>query len=196
MEIEPKHLHTLLEHVRQCQHCAPELPQPPRPILQAHPQARILIAAQAPGRLAHERGRPFADPSGDRLRQWLGVSTEQFYDPELFALVPMGFCYPGKGRAGDLPPRPECAARWRAPLLGQLTQVQLTLVLGQYARRYHLPGSPGTLQEQVRCWQQHWPAALLLPHPSPRNTLWLRRNPWFAAEILPVLRARVREILS
>lgn len=186
----------LLAELRACQVCAEKLPQAPRPVLQAHPQAKILIAAQAPGRRAHASGLPFDDLSGDRLRDWLGVSRAQFYDPQLFALVPMGFCYPGKGRTGDLPPRAECAPRWRAFLLSHLLHVDLTLVIGQYARQYHLPTSQGSLQELVRNWCHYGPALIPLPHPSPRNTLWLRRNPWFAKEVLPALRERVAAILS
>lgn len=185
----------LLQELKSCSLCAASLPNAPRPVLQVHPQAKILIAAQAPGRHAHAHALPFADQSGDRLRDWLGVSREEFYDPQLFALLPMGFCYPGKGRSGDLPPRPECASRWRASLLAQLRQVQLTLVIGQYARRYHLPDSPGPLQQLVRNWRHYAPSVFPLPHPSPRNILWLRRNPWFAEEVLPALRERVAEIL-
>ena len=185
----------LLQELKSCSLCAASLPNAPRPVLQVHPQAKILIAAQAPGRYAHAQALPFADQSGDRLRDWLGVSREEFYDSHLFALLPMGFCYPGKGRSGDLPPRPECASRWRASLLAQLRQVQLTLVIGQYARRYHLPDSPGSLQQLVRNWRHYAPFVFPLPHPSPRNILWLRRNPWFAEEVLPALRERVAEVL-
>ncbi|MEY2340694.1 uracil-DNA glycosylase family protein [Acidithiobacillus sp. IBUN Pt1247-S3] len=185
----------LLAELRTCQVCAEKLPQAPRPVLQIHPQAKILIAAQAPGRRAHASGLPFDDLSGDRLRDWLGVSRAQFYDPQIFALVPMGFCYPGKGRSGDLPPRSECAPRWRNSLLSHLLQVELTLVIGQYARQYHLPTSQGSLQELVRNWRDYAPALIPLPHPSPRNTLWLRRNPWFVEEVLPALRERVAAIL-
>ncbi|MBU2754885.1 uracil-DNA glycosylase family protein [Acidithiobacillus sp. CV18-2] len=185
----------LLQELESCSLCATSLPNAPRPVLQVHPQAKVLIAAQAPGRHAHAHALPFADQSGDRLRDWLGVSREEFYDSHLFALLPMGFCYPGKGRSGDLPPRPECASRWRASLLAQLRQVQLTLVIGQYARRYHLPDSPGSLQQLVRNWRHYAPSVFPLPHPSPRNILWLRRNPWFAEEVLPALRERVAEVL-
>jgi uracil-DNA glycosylase len=187
---------SLLARVRACTHCADLLPLGPRPVLQLDPQARILIAAQAPGRRVHATGLPFNDPSGDRLRAWLGVDRVTFYDARKLALVPMGFCYPGTGKAGDLPPRPECAALWRAPLLATLKQLELTLVVGQYALAYHLPDAPRTLTETVRQWRQYWPAVLPLPHPSPRNNLWLRRNPWFEAEVVPVLRARVAEILN
>jgi uracil-DNA glycosylase len=186
----------LFAAARACTHCADVLPLGPRPVFQLDPQARILIAAQAPGRRVHETGLPFNDPSGDRLRAWLGIDRTTFYDARKLALVPMGFCYPGTGKSGDFPPRPECAALWRAPLLATLKQLELTLVVGQYALAYHLPGAPKTLTETVRQWPRYWPDVLPLPHPSPRNNLWLRRNPWFEAEVVPVLRARVAEILK
>lgn len=182
--------------MRACTRCAPDLPLGPRPVLQLHPSARILVAAQAPGRKVHETGLPFNDASGDRLRDWLGITREVFYDPTQLAIVPMGFCFPGTGRSGDLPPRPECAPLWRAPLLSHLKQLQLTLVIGRYAQAYHLPGSHATLTEQVRGWPSHWPTVVPLPHPSPRNNLWLRRNPWFEAELLPRLRIRVAAVLD
>lgn len=188
-------LTALLDEIHVCRLCAPVLPQAPRPILQAGATARILIAGQAPGRRAHERGLPFADASGDRLRAWLGLSREQFYDPQRIAIVPMGFCYPGRGRSGDLPPRPECAERWRRQLLAQLPQIELTLLVGRYAQAWHL-GAGVSLTERVRQWRRVWPQQVPLPHPSPRNTLWLRRNPWFEQELLPCLRQRVAELLD
>lgn len=186
----------LLADVRSCTLCAAHLPLGPRPVLQAHGAARILIAGQAPGRKVHASGVPFDDASGDRLRDWLGISRETFYDPRQVAILPMGFCYPGSGKSGDLPPRPECAPAWRAPLLTQLTHVQLTLVIGQYALAYHLPEGPATVTEAVQDWRTHWPYQLVLPHPSPRNNLWLRRNPWFETELLPRLRERVSAVLA
>ncbi len=186
----------LLEEIRRCQICAEFLPLGPRPILQAGNDARILIAGQAPGRKAHETGIPFNDASGDRLREWLGVSREVFYDPDCFAILPMGFCYPGTGNSGDLPPRPECAVTWRNRLMSGVEKIQLTLVIGQYAMAWHLPGAAPTLTDAVRNWRKHWPTVLPLPHPSPRNNLWLKRNPWFAAEVLPALRQRVAEVLA
>lgn len=187
---------SLLSEVRACDLCAGELPMGPRPVLQLHPAARILIAAQAPGRKVHETGVPFNDASGERLRHWLGVTREEFYDPRLFAIVPMGFCYPGKGSFGDLPPRPECAPRWRMPLLRTLDQLQLTLVIGQYAASYHLPDERSGLTAVVRNWRSHWPGVVALPHPSPTNNRWLARNRWFEQEVVPMLRARVAEILQ
>ena len=187
---------TLLDRVRACTLCESALPHGVRPVLQVHPKARILIAGQAPGRKVHETGIPFDDASGKRLREWLGVSREVFLDRRRFAILPMGFCYPGSGSSGDLAPRPECAATWRAQLLQVLTQVELTLVLGTFAQAWHLGSSGRTLTETVKDWRSHWPRALPLPHPSPRNGLWLRRNAWFEAEVLPALRERVASLLA
>ncbi len=187
----------LLQQVRACDICQPDLPLGPRPVLQFDPRAPILIAAQAPGRKVHETGLPFNDPSGDRLREWLGVDRESFYDAKRFAIIPMGFCFPGTGKSGDLPPRPECAPAWRKELLAQLPNLQLTLVIGQYAHAYHLPeSSHPNLTETVKAWKDFWPERLPLPHPSPRNNLWLKRNPWFTEEVLPVLRKRVKVLLK
>lgn len=185
----------LLEEVRACDRCAPHLPAGPNPVLQVHPEARILIAGQAPGRRVHESGVPFDDPSGDRLRDWLGIDRDTFHDARRIAILPMGFCYPGTGRSGDLPPRPECAPAWREALLDHLREVQLTLVIGAWAQAYHLDGE-APVTERVRAWRERWPAMLPLPHPSPRNRIWLRRNPWFEREVLPALRTRVAELLT
>ena len=185
-----------LTQVRACTLCAAHLPHKARPVLQLHPQARILIASQAPGRKVHESGIPFDDASGNRLREWMGVTREVFYDPTQVAIVPMGLCFPGSGKSGDLPPRPECAPAWRKPLLSHLRHLELTLLIGQYAQAYHLGPENSSLTEAVKSWRDHWPDVIPLPHPSPRNNLWLRRNPWFEAEILPALRSRVSEILA
>lgn len=195
---------TLLAQVRACTLCAPLLPLGPRPVLQWHPDARILIAGQAPGRKVHDSGVPFNDASGERLRAWLGLGKDVFYDACRVAILPMGFCFPGTGKSGDLPPRPECAATWRAPLLAGLPRVQLTLVLGQYAQAWHLPTPQGEaaqgVTEQVQGWRERLqgpgPHTLPLPHPSPRNNLWLQRNPWFAQDVLPALQARVAAALA
>ncbi|MGA2080476.1 MAG: uracil-DNA glycosylase family protein [Holophaga sp.] len=187
---------SLLGEVRGCRLCSERLPLGPRPVLQFHPGARILVASQAPGRRAHGSGIPFSDASGDRLRDWLGLDREAFYDPGKVAILPMGFCYPGTGRGGDLPPRPECAPAWRERLLGLLVGLRLTLVIGRYALAYHLPGAGPPVTGAVRGWREHWPALVPLPHPSPRNLLWLRRNPWFEAELLPALRDQVAEVLG
>ena len=188
-------LTTLLQDVRACAVCAAHLPLGPRPIVQMHASARILIVGQATGRKVHDTGIPFNDASGNRLRTWLGMSADVFYDPSLVALLPMGFCFPGTGKSGDLPPRPECAPTWRAALLAHLHQVELTLVIGQYAQAYHLPDAPGSLTDTVLAWRAHWPWVVPLPHPSPRNNLWLKRNPWFEVAVLPALRERVQAVL-
>lgn len=188
-------LKVLLPQVLDCTLCTRSLPLGPRPVLQIHTSARILIAGQAPGRRVHESGVPFDDVSGDRLRDWLRVDREAFYNPRNFAILPMGFCYPGTGKSGDLPPRPECAPAWREALLSTLKQVELTLVLGQYAQAYHLGADAGSVTELVQDWKGYWPTRLPLPHPSPRNQLWVSRNPWFVKEVLPALRRRVRALL-
>ncbi len=186
----------LLTEVRACTRCAAHLPLGPRPVLQLHASARLLVAGQAPGRKVHETGLPFNDASGDRLRDWLGISRATFYDARQVAIVPMGFCFPGTGKSGDLPPRPECAPAWRAPLLSHLQQLRLTLVIGRYALAYHLPDAGASLTEGVQSWRKHWPRVVPLPHPSGRNNLWLRRNPWFEQELLPLLRTRVAQVLA
>lgn len=186
----------LLQQVRACTLCEADLPHGVRPVLQAHPKARLLIAGQAPGRKVHASGVPFDDASGDRLRAWLGLSPTQFYDAEQVAILPMGFCYPGTGKSGDLAPRRECAPAWREALLASLPHVALTVVLGAYARKYHLPDVKGSLTDVVRAWRERWPEVILLPHPSPRNNIWLRRNPWFEVEVLPALKTRVSNLLN
>ena len=187
----------LLQQVRACTTCAEHLPHGTRPVLQADAQARILIAGQAPGSKVHASGVPFDDASGERLRQWMGLARETFYDPQRVAIVPMGFCYPGTGRSGDLPPRRECAPQWRAGLLQAMPHIELTLVIGQYAMDWHLPGrKPQNLTDTVRAWRECGPTLLPIPHPSPRNNLWLKANPWFEAEVVPALQARIRSVLA
>ena len=183
-----------MTRIRACRLCEQSLPLGPRPVLQADPEARLLIVGQAPGRRVHETGVPFDDPSGDRLRAWLGIDRTTFYDPLRVALVPMGFCYPGRGAAGDAPPRPECAPTWRPEVLPRLSRIRLTVAAGRYAQAYHL-GARGSVAETVRGWRSTGDV-VAIPHPSPRNTGWLRRNPWFEAELLPWLRTRVREALG
>jgi len=178
-------LSSLLTDVRSCKICEKHLPLGPRPIVQLHAKTSILIAGQAPGRKAHESGIPFDDASGNRLRQWLGMSKDVFYDPRKVAILPMGFCYPGTGKSGDFPPRPECASEWRDKLLERLKYLQLTLVIGQYAQKFHLPENQGTVTEIVRAWERGWPTVVPLPHPSPRNNRWLKSNAWFEDELLP-----------
>jgi uracil-DNA glycosylase len=182
----------IVAEVRQCTFCA-GLPLGPRPIFQIGTQARILIVGQAPGRLTHAKGLPFDDVSGDRLRLWMGISREIFYDDSKVACLPMGFCYPGKGNGGDLPPRPECAPRWRSRLLPFVPNINLTLVIGHYAQAFHFPDDKRNLTEQVRTWDGS--LAVPLPHPSPRNGFWLRANPWFESDVLPRLRLKVQMTL-
>ncbi len=187
---------TLSKQIRQCTLCEPALPQGANPVFSASPDARILVVGQAPGIRVHRSGIPFDDPSGVRLREWLGVSRETFYDPSHFAILPMGFCYPGTGKSGDLPPRPECAEAWRERLLSSLRQVELTLVIGQYAQRWHLPQVQKNLTETVRAWRDYGPGIVPLPHPSPRNNIWLKRNPWFSEYLLPSLKIMTQEALN
>ena len=185
-------LQDLLAEVRQCRRCEEQLPLGPRPVVRAAASARLLIVGQAPGTRVHASGVPWDDPSGDRLRQWLQLDKERFYDESRVAIVPMGFCYPGKGKSGDLPPRPECAPLWHEPLLARLPAVELVLLVGSYAQGYYLGNSRETLTHRVRRWRDFGPRFLPTPHPSPRNTLWLRRNPWFEQEVVPEIRKRVR----
>lgn len=189
-------LEELVAEIRACRHCAAHLPNEPRPVVWVHPEARILIAGQAPGRLVHETGIPWNDPSGDRLRGWLGMDRATFYDQRKIAVAAMGFCFPGTINGADLPPRPECAPLWRPRLLPLLKNVRLTLLVGLFAQRYHLGKAvKPTLGETVRAWRDYPADVLPLPHPSWRNSAWLKRNPWFEAELVPELRARVGAVL-
>ena len=189
-------LDRLLREIRACRICEAHLPLGPRPVLQAGTTARILIASQAPGVRVHETGIPWNDASGRRLRQWLEVDDATFYDARKVAIVPMGFCYPGKAGSGDAPPRPECRATWHPRLLPLLPGVRLTLLVGQYAQAYFLGRRrKASLTETVRAWRGYMPL-LPLPHPSPRNVGWFKANPWFEGEVLPTLRERVREVLA
>lgn len=190
-------LPSLLRQVRACRLCESVLPLGPRPVLQVGPAARVLIVGQAPGQRVHESGIPFNDASGIRLRNWLGVEREAFYDPGAFAIMPMAFCYPGRGTSGDLPPRPECSRAWHAKLMPHLAPVRLTLLVGHYAQAWFLgERRRPTLTETVRDWRSYQPRYFPLPHPSPRNQLWLRSNPWFEAEVLPELRVQVAAALQ
>lgn len=184
----------LMARIRACRVCEEHLPLGPRPVVQAHPAARLLIVGQAPGRRVHETGIAWNDPSGDRLRAWLGVDRDTFYDERLVALVPMGFCYPGTTPAGDAPPRPECAPLWRPQLLPRLGAVRLTVLAGRYAHAWHLGRSP-SVGATVARWRELGDV-VPVPHPSPRNRAWFGRNPWFEAELIPDLRARVRGLLA
>lgn len=188
----------LMARIRACRLCEPELPLGARPILAADPRARILLAGQAPGRRVHASGIPWDDDASTRrLLDWLGIDHATLHDASRFALVPMAFCYPGTGRSGDLPPRPECRAHWHDELFRHLPNLRLRILVGRHALAYHLPGPrPGGLTETVAAWRGHAPALFPLPHPSPRNQIWLRRNPWFAVELLPALRQAVRRVLA
>jgi uracil-DNA glycosylase len=186
----------LLKQVSACSVCA-DLPHGPRPVVRAHPESRILIIGQAPGRRVHESGVPWDDPSGKRLRDWLGVDDQAFYDERNFALVPMGFCYPGTGKSGDLPPRPECAPLWHGEILDRLPKVQTTLLLSRYAIDAYLqPDKRTTLTDVVLDWKRVRPRFIPLPHPSPRNVRWFGKNPWFEEEVVPYLRRRVKKVLA
>jgi len=187
----------LLKEVKNCTICESFLPLEPRPVLSIHPQARILVAGQAPGIRVHETGIPFNDPSGERLRSWMGIDREIFYNPKKIAILPMGFCYPGTGKSGDLPPRPECAEKWREKLLAQLPRIELTLVIGKYAHDYHLKGrQKKNLTETVKNWKDYGPKIIPLPHPSPRNNIWLKKNPWFEKDVVAVLRKKIDKLLK
>lgn len=186
----------LLDEISACRFCADALPCGPRPVVQAGRSARLRIIGQAPGRKVHETGVPWDDASGRRLRAWLGLTPAQFYDPEKVAIIPMGFCYPGKASSGDNPPRPECAPRWHDRLNAELPAIGLTVLVGQYAQAHYLAGRrKATLTETVTAWREYLPSGWLpLPHPSPRNQPWLAKNPWFEADLVPHVQAAVRAL--
>ncbi len=187
----------LLTAVRQCRVCEAHLPLGPRPVLQADARARILVIGQAPGARVHASGIPWDDASGERLREWMGIDAQRFYDAACVAVIPVGLCYPGRGASGDRPPRPECAPLWLDRLRRQLPAVQTTLLVGHHAQRQVLGSDGGqrTLTDTVQQWRRLAPQVFALPHPSPRNTPWLKAHPWMEDELLPALRARVRELL-
>ncbi|MEZ5278060.1 MAG: uracil-DNA glycosylase family protein [Opitutaceae bacterium] len=190
-------LASLLSRVRNCTVCADSLPHGPRPVVQIHPDARILVIGQAPGTKVHASGVPWDDPSGRLLRNWMGIDPTVFYDATRVAMMPMGFCYPGKGKTGDLPPRPECAPLWHAALREHMSRIRLTLVIGLYAQRHYMSQRfEGNLTATVRSFRSFLPELLPLPHPSPRNGRWLVRNPWFERELVPVLQKRVAAALA
>jgi uracil-DNA glycosylase len=191
--ITQKSLVRLLQEVRACHVCEKELPHEPRPLLRANTSARLLLVGQAPGARAHQSGIPWNDTSGDRLRQWLGIGRESFYDENRIAIIPMGYCFPGRGSSGDLPPRKECSELWLDRLLAHLPAVRLTLLIGRYAQCHYLGAQcKRTLTDTVRAWREYQPQYLPMPHPSGRNLVWMRRNPWFETEVLPILRKRCR----
>lgn len=191
-------LASVLDDIRACRACAGELPHTPRPVVMVSPETRLLICGQAPGRRVHESGLPFTDPSGDRLRDWMGVDFEAFYADSRIGVAAQAFCYPGTApKGGDYPPPTRCATLWRPQLLGGLPNVELTLLVGGYAQTWALgERMRANMTETVRSWRDYGPSILPLPHPSWRNTAWLRKNPWFEAEVVPHLRARVREMLA
>lgn len=186
----------MLDEIRACHLCANHLPMGPRPIVQFSAKSRIVVIGQAPGVRVHTSGVPWDDPSGNELRRWLGVTKEQFYDPDLFALVPMGFCYPGKGKSGDSPPRPECAPQWHDLILKRLKKVEMTLLIGQYAQQRYLGDRlKPTLTETVKNFKNYLPDYLPLVHPSPRNRIWMKKNPWFERMVIPGLQRSVRALV-
>jgi len=184
-----------LSEIHDCRICVNNLE--PNPVFQLDQKATILIAGQAPGIKVHKSGIPFDDPSGERLRDWLGISRNDFYNKHKIAILPMGFCYPGTGKSGDLAPRPECARAWRDDIIAAMPNIQLTLLIGHYAIRWHLgERRKRSLTETVKAWQSYGPTLIPLPHPSPRNNIWLHKNPWFISNVIPYVRKRVRTIIT
>jgi len=187
----------ILKDIRACGICHEHLPLGPNPIVVAHPNAKVVIIGQAPGTKVHKSSIPWDDQSGKQLRKWLEVSDADFYNPEKIAIVPMGFCYPGKGKSGDLPPRPECAPQWHESLLSKMPNVTLVLLIGMYAQKYYLKEKASkTLTETVERFSEHGPLYFPLPHPSPRNRFWLRKNPWFEEKVVPELRQAFAKAVS
>ncbi|RIA11049.1 uracil-DNA glycosylase [Flavobacteriaceae bacterium MAR_2010_72] len=189
-------MEALLNDIRQCSICTKHLPLGPRPVAEAHIESKIVIIGQAPGTKVHASGVPWDDASGKQLRNWLNVSDEVFYDTTKIAIIPMGFCYPGKGKSGDLPPRPECAPQWHQRLFEHMPKVKLTLLIGTYAQNYYLKEkTKANLTETVANYKTYLPDYFPLPHPSPRNRFWLSKNPWFNTEVLPVLKTKVHNLI-
>jgi uracil-DNA glycosylase len=189
-------LDSLLKAVRGCRACEAHLPLGPRPVLRAGKTARILVVGQAPGVRVHTTGIPWGDPSGERLRAWMGVNTDVFYDDSRIAIIPMGYCYPGRGNDGDMPPRRECASLWLDHLLAKLPQIELTLLIGQYAQRHFLASRrKPSLAETAKAWREYAPQYIPLPHPSPRNQPWFKRHAWFEEQLVPMLQSRIKTLL-
>lgn len=187
----------LLTNIRNCDVCAKHLVLGPRPVVSAHAESKIVIVGQAPGTKVHASGIPWDDASGKQLRKWLNVSDKEFYDSKKFAIIPMGFCYPGKGKSGDLPPRPECAPLWHDPLLDIMPNVELIILIGMYAQNYYLKKeAKKTLTETVKSYKEYLPRFFPLPHPSPRNRFWLTKNPWFEKVVISEFQNRVKTILQ
>ena len=186
----------LLIEIRSCTTCKAFLPNKPKPIIQVSSQSKILIIGQAPGQKVQDSGIPWDDLSGNELRRWLGVSKEQFYNPQLFALMPMGFCYPGKSTSGDLPPRPECAPQWHNKLLAEMKSIKLILLIGQYSQKFYLADNfKSTVTENVKSYKEFLPKYLPLVHPSPSNKIWQKKNPWFEQQLIPVLQKKIKQLL-
>jgi uracil-DNA glycosylase len=187
----------LLSQIKACSLCEKELPFGAHPVVVADSKSKIIIIGQAPGRIVHQTGIPWNDKSGDQLRKWMGVEKEVFYHPQIFALMPMGFCYPGKGKSGDLPPRPECAPQWHAALLSKMKEVKLILLIGQYAQQFYLgKNAKENLTATVKAFQSYLPVYFPLPHPSPRNIGWHLKNPWFINDVIPQLKNEIAFIIN
>jgi len=190
-------MNSLLTEIKGCKVCKDFLPNTPKPIIQVSANSKIVIIGQAPGQKVHNSGIPWEDASGENLRNWLGVSRQAFYDEELFALIPMGFCYPGTGKSGDLPPRPECAVLWHQQILSLMPKIKLTLLIGLYAQNYFLKDhANSTLTETVKNYNKYLPNFLPLPHPSPRNNIWQKKNYWFKENVIPILQEKIKHILN
>ena len=190
-------LDSLLTAVRGCRACEAHLPLGPRPVLRAGKAARILVVGQAPGIRVHTTGIPWGDPSGERLRAWMGVDKDVFYDESRIAIIPMGYCYPGRGNGGDMPPRRECASLWLDHLLAKLPRIELTLLIGQYAQRHFLASRrKPSLAETTKAWREYAPQYIPLPHPSPRNQPWFKRHVWFEEQLVPMLQSRIKTLLA
>lgn len=190
VKVPGSHTDYLFSRVKSCSLCAAHLPLPAKPIIQGSATSSVLIIGQAPGIRAHNSATPWNDASGERLRHWLGLNREQFYDEKNIAILPMGFCYPGRGKSGDLPPRKECAPLWHKPLIDTMP-IKLSLLIGQYAQDYYLKDGL-KLTDRVKVWQNYLPNYFLLPHPSPRNNIWLKRNPWFEEDVIPHMQNQIQ----
>ena len=190
-------MYFLIDEIKKCTICLPYLEQGVNPVFAASLKSKIAIIGQAPGSIVHKTGIPWDDKSGERLREWMNISKDNFYNEDLIALIPIGFCYPGKGKSGDLPPRPECAPQWHNSLLNQMKDLKLIVLIGNYAQKYYLKEwAKNTLTETVKNYLEYLPKYLPLPHPSPRNNIWLKKNPWFTEDVIPELRKRTNHICS